>query len=492
VKVIGEERNKELRPCHSGVSAKRVDRDSTPAFVNIFNQQRVTAIELRTTSAAERTAKLRRLEASVLKHKDAIYRALMMDLRKPEAEVDISEIMPVIGEIHHACGHLASWMRPRRISPTLAMLGTQARLRYEPKGVTLVISPWNYPLSLTLGPLVSAIAAGNTAILKPSELSPACSAVIGDIVAECFDPSEVALFQGDAKLSTELLELPFDHIFFTGSPTVGKVVMAAASRHLSSITLELGGKSPGIVDESANITKAAKSIMWGKFLNNGQTCIAPDYLYVHEAVLQEFLDAAVAAIAKMFGLDARNSPDYGRIINSQHFSRIADLLDNAIANGATLITGGEPVAEDRFIPPTLLTEVGAGSLVLEQEIFGPLLPIRPYRDINQVIAHVNSAQKPLAFYIFAQKSELIEKILAETSSGGACINATLLQFSHNNLPFGGVNNSGLGSSHGVFGFRAFSHERAVLHDKMSLMPMLFPPYTPRVKKMIKLIQKYFV
>jgi aldehyde dehydrogenase (NAD+) len=469
-----------------------VDEDSVSAFVNVFNQQRVTAIGLRTTSAAERTAKLRRLETSVLKHKTAIYRALMMDLRKPEAEVDISEIMPVIGEIRHACGHLADWMRPRRISPTLTMLGTQARLRYEPKGVTLIISPWNYPLSLTLGPLVSAIAAGNTTILKPSELSPACSAVIGDIIAENFDSSEVALFQGDSWLSMKLLELPFDHIFFTGSSTVGKVVMEAASRNLSSITLELGGKSPVIVDKSANIIKAAKSIIWGKFLNNGQTCIAPDYLFVHEAVLQEFLDAAVAAIAKMFGPDIRNSPDYGRIINSRHFSRIVDLLDNAKANGAKLIVGGLPVAEDRFIPPTLLTEVGAGSLVLEQEIFGPLLPILPYRDINQVITQINSTQKPLASYIFARKSELIEKILAETSSGGACINATLLQFSHNNLPFGGVNNSGLGSSHGVFGFRTFSHERAVLRDRMSLMPILFPPYTPFVKKMIKLIQKYFI
>jgi aldehyde dehydrogenase (NAD+) len=471
---------------------ERRGEDSVSGFISVFNQQRITAIRLRTTSAAERIVKLKRLEASILKHKIAIYRALIKDLQKPEAEVDISEIMPVIGEIRHACRHLTSWMRSRRVSPTLTMFGTQARIRYEPKGVTLVISPWNYPVSLTLGPLVSAIAAGDTAILKPSEISSACSAVIGDIVAECFDPSEVALFQGDAKLSMELLELPFDHIFFTGSPAVGKVVMAAASRHLSSITLELGGKSPGIVDESANIKKAAKSIIWGKFLNNSQTCIAPDYLFVHEGVLQEFLSASIAAIAKMFGPDIRNSPDYGRIINSRHFSSVVDLLDNAKANGATLIAGGEPVAEDRFIPPTLLTEVGAGSLVLEQEIFGPLLPILPYHDISQVIAHVNSAQKPLASYIFAQKPELIEKFLAETSSGGVCINATLLQFSHNNLPFGGVNNSGLGSSHGVFGFRAFSHERAVLRDKMSLSPILFPPYTLPVKKLIKLIQKYFL
>jgi aldehyde dehydrogenase (NAD+) len=458
---------------------------------DVFAAQHRTALALRTSTAEQRISRLRKLEAAVLAHQGAIHAALMADLHKAEAEADLSEIMPVIAEIRHAARHLRGWMRTRRASVTLAMLGTQARIRHEPRGVTLIISPWNYPIGLTLGPLVSAIAAGNTAMIKPSELSPNCSAVLGRIIAEVFDPTEVALFEGDAALSTALLELPFDHIFFTGSPAVGKIVMAAAARHLSSVTLELGGKSPTIVDASADIAKAARNIMWGKFLNNGQTCIAPDYLFVHENVLPEFLAASKDAITKMFGANVQASPDYGRIINGKHFQRVKRLLDDATANGARVVAGGTVNEAEKFLAPTLLTDVGADSSVLQDEIFGPILPIISYQTLDKVIEHVNDHPKPLALYIYAKSEENIARVLAETSSGGAAINMSLLQFTHSNLPYGGVNNSGIGSSHGVFGFRAFSHERAVLRDQMSAIHMLFPPYTKRVSRTIKLMMKYF-
>jgi aldehyde dehydrogenase (NAD+) len=455
-----------------------------------FRRQQQTAISLRTSTAEQRIAKLKKLEAAVNANKQALYQALHTDLRKPEAEADLSEIMPVISEIHHTAKHLKSWMRTKRIAPTLTLLGTQARLRYEPKGVTLIISPWNYPINLTLGPLASAIAAGNTAIIKPSELTPNCSAVMAEIIRSTFDPSEIALFEGDAAVSTELLSLPFDHIFFTGSPAVGKIVMAAAAKHLTSVTLELGGKSPVIVDATADITKAANSIMWGKFINNGQTCIAPDYLYVHEKILPEFLEKSKAAIAKMYGTNAQTSPDYCRMVNEKHFSRVKRLIDDATANGATIAAGGAAEIADKFIAPTLLTNVSASSEVMKEEIFGPVLPIIAYSDIAKPIAHINDNQKPLALYVYSKNQQIIDRVITETSTGGACINMSMLHFSHANLPFGGVNNSGIGSSHGIFGFKAFSHERAVLRDQFSTIPMLFPPYTARVKSIIKLTLKY--
>lgn len=468
-----------------------VQQASESLIKDVFTRQQQTAIRLRTSTAAQRIAKLKALEAALLKYKDALYRALAADLHKPEAESDLAEIMPVIGEIHHTISHLKSWMRTKRASTTMTMLGTQARIRYEPKGVCLIISPWNYPVGLTLGPLACAIGAGNTAMIKPSEMTPATSAVMAELIRETFDPSEIAIFEGDAAVSTALLALPFDHMFFTGSPAVGKIVMAAAAKHLSSVTLELGGKSPVIVDETANVEKAAKSIMWGKFLNNGQTCIAPDYLYVHEKILPEFLEKAKAAIAKMYGADAQTSPDYCRIVNERHFGRVKRLLDDATAHGATVVTGGAAVAGDKFIAPTLLTNVGTDSLVMQEEIFGPVLPIISYSDITLPIAHINANPKPLALYVYSKNQCNIDKVISETSSGGACINMSILHFSHNNLPFGGVNNSGIGSSHGEFGFKAFSHERAVLRDQYSSTPLLFPPYTASVKRLIKLTLRFF-
>jgi aldehyde dehydrogenase (NAD+) len=463
--------------------------DSTIAAT--FGRQRAFSITLRTSTADERIAKLKKLEAAVNKFKPAFYQALAADLHKPQPEADLTEIMPVISEIHHTCKHLKSWMRTKRVRPTMALLGTKASLRYEPKGVALIISPWNFPINLTLGPLASAIGAGNTAIIKPSEMTPNCSTVLAALIGETFAPEEIALFEGDAGVSTELLNLPFDHIFFTGSPAVGKIVMAAAAKHLASVTLELGGKSPVIVDATADAKKAAARIMWGKFVNNGQTCSAPDYVYVHERILPAFLEAAKAAIAKMYGADAKASPDYCRIVNEKHFGRVKRLLDDATAHGATVVTGGAMAPAQKYLAPTLLTNIDPESAIMQEEIFGPLLPIIPYTDVNAVITHINAHPKPLALYVFSKDEANIKRILSETSAGGSCVNITVLHFSHANLPFGGVNHSGIGSAHGIFGFKAFSHERAVLREQMSATSMLAPPYTAKVKRLIGLTMKYF-
>jgi aldehyde dehydrogenase (NAD+) len=460
-----------------------------PLIESTFAAQRETAIQLRNSTADIRIEKLRKLEEAVLANRDAIYRALAEDLRKSEAEADLFDILQVIAGIRHARRNLTGWMRPQRAQPTMTMLGTRARIFYEPRGLALIIAPWNYPISLLLGPLASAIAAGCPAILKPSEMSPACSALMARMIGETFAPEEIAAFEGNAAVSTELLALPFDHIFFTGSPAVGKVVLAAAAKHLTSVTLELGGKSPVIVDETAHLTKSARSIAWGKFANCGQTCIAPDYAYVHESVLQQFAGAMKDAITKMYK-NPVESDDYCRIVNDRHFTRICRLIDDAFASGATVLAGGERDEAQRFIAPTLLGRVTEDAAIMQEEIFGPVLPVLPYRDLAEPIAAINLRPKPLALYVFAKDQDRVSRVLQETSAGGSCVNATILQFGHENLPFGGIGTSGIGNAHGFYGFRAFSHERAVLEDKFSVVPMLFPPYTRRVKQTMKWIIRH--
>ena len=375
------------------------------------------------------------------------------------------------------------------------MIGTQSWTIHEPKGVCLIISPWNYPINLTFGPLVSAIAAGNTAIIKPSEMTPHCSSLIKSIVEEVFEQDEVAVFEGDVQTSEQLLTLPFNHIFFTGSPAVGRIVMHAASEYLASVTLELGGKSPVIIDESANIKKAAKNLIWGKFSNNGQTCIAPDHIYVHENIMEEFVRCARAVIKQVYGENVAQQQlgkDYCRIVNDRHFTRLSNLLDDAKAKGGVIAEGGHVDADDRFISPTLLINVPDNADIMQQEIFGPLLPLIPYTNVKTVIDHINSQPKPLALYIFSTDNKQTEEILTNTSAGGSCINHSVVHFLHSNLPFGGVNNSGLGSAHGYYGFKAFSHERSILKDRLSITHWLFPPYTPTVKKLIDMTVRFFI
>ena len=457
----------------------------------VFAQQKDYALELRKSDYRQRLAVLKRFETAFRGALDRIHESAAADFGKPGAEVDLAEIMPVLTELKHVRKHLKEWMKPEPVKVTISMLGTKSKIVKEPKGVTLVVSPWNYPFNLTFGPMMWAIAAGNTVIIKPSEMTPKMSEVIGQIVKEALRPEEVSMFEGEADVASYLTNLPFDHIFFTGSPAVGKHVMAAAAKNLTSVTLELGGKSPVIVDKSANLKKASKSICWGKFNNNGQTCIAPDYIYVHESIKDKFVAEMTATIKSQYGLgaDAGANSDYCRVVNAGHHGRITRLLDDAKAKGGVVLTGGEVATESQFIAPTLIEGMSDDSAIMQEEIFGPLLPIITYSDINEVISYINAKPKPLALYIYSKDNKLTDKVIRETSAGDTCVNQTVMHFLHPNLPFGGVNNSGIGKSGGVWGFRAFTHERSVLVDKHSSLSMFYPPYTPGVRKVIKATMK---
>jgi aldehyde dehydrogenase (NAD+) len=437
-----------------------------------------------------RIEQLDRLAEAIKRNADKIIAACAADFRKPAEEVKLTEIFPVLQEIRHTKRHLKAWMRPKRVRETLGVFGTRARICPEAKGVCLIIAPWNYPVNLALGPLVSALAAGNSAIIKPSEMTPNASRVIRDIVEEAFTPGLVKVIEGDAAVSQKLLSLPFDHIFFTGSPAVGKIVMEAAAKNLTSVTLELGGKSPTIVGPNADIKKAARNIVWGKFANNGQTCIAPDHVFVHRDISPGFKVAVQAEIRRVYGQTPeaqKATPDYCRIVNERHFDRVRNLIEDARARGASILQGGQTDASQNFIAPTLIAEVSDDMAIAQEELFGPILPIIDYVDIDKVIDRINANPKPLALYIFDKNKSFADQIIARTSSGAVGINLTVVHFLHPNLPFGGVNNSGIGAAHGEYGFKSFSHEKAVLEEKYSITHMLFPPYTGLVRRLINIV-----
>ncbi|PTV97190.1 aldehyde dehydrogenase (NAD+) [Rhodobacter aestuarii] len=438
---------------------------------------------------AKRRAVLAKLAAELRARESEIMAALAADLGKPPVEVRISEIIPILSEIRHTTKHLKRWAKPRRVWPTLSMLGTRGTIRPEPKGTVLIIAPWNYPLCLALGSLVSAIAAGNAAVIKPSELAPATSALIAQIAAAALPADLVAVVEGGVEVSTELLAQPFDHIFFTGSPAVGRVVMAAAAKTLASVTLELGGKSPVILGPGANLQKAARMVAWGKFQNAGQTCIAPDHVYVPRADQAAFTQALRAEIAKMYGATPETSRSFARLIGARHFSRLKGLLDEALAKGATLITGGEAEEAARYLAPTVLTDVPGEAALMREEIFGPVLPVIAYDALETVLAEIEAGEKPLALYLFTKDRALINRISAATTSGGVGVNVTLAHFLHLNLPFGGVGNSGLGAAHGRWGFAAFSHEKPILENRFAVLDPLMPPYTKMSARFAKAVQK---
>lgn len=454
-----------------------------------FHQVKKKALGLRSSSLKERKEKLKKLEVWILANRSKIHNAVYQDLQKPWQETDLTEVFVVLSEIRKARKNLKSWMasKPAAISPTY--LGTKAETYPEPKGACLIIAPWNYPFQLAVAPLVSAIAAGNAAIIKPSEYSENTSALIKEMCQELYPQDEVYTILGAIKESQELLSLPFDHIFFTGSPQVGKVVMEAASKHLTSITLELGGKSPTIVDQTANIKDAAEKIAWGKWLNAGQTCIAPDYLMVHEEVKDRLIEELVVQSAKIYG----SKETYGGIIGRNHHNRINDLMADAIEKGANIEFGGKSDRENLRFTPTLLTNVTMDSKVMREEIFGPILPLIAYSNLDKVIDIINDKEKPLALYIFSKSERNIEKVRKETSAGMMAINDTVLQFAHPNLPIGGVNNSGIGKAHGYTGFIAFSNEKAILKQRtgLTMAKSVYPPYSKFKNFMINLMVKYF-
>jgi aldehyde dehydrogenase (NAD+) len=460
----------------------------------LFETHAATALKLRKSSAAERRAKLSKLLDAILARKDAILEAARQDLGKHPTETNLTEVLPLVSELKHSRSHLRRWMRPHPVGATLTTLGTSSRVVYQPKGRCLIISPWNYPLSLALGPLVSAVAAGNTVILKPSEFTPRTNRVVRDIISAVFPEDEVAVVEGDAQAATALLTLPFDHIFFTGSPAVGKKVMAAAANNLASVTLELGGKSPVIVDASADLRGAAEHIIWGKMVNAGQTCIAPDYVYVHRDVADRFVELCRSIIAQRYGSNdaaIKSSPDFPRMIHRRHAERVARLIEEAVEAGSQVACGGASDADARFVAPTLLREVPAAAQIRKEEIFGPVLPVLTYDSLDTVIAEINAAPKPLALYAWTRDERTAQALQTNTSSGSLCVNLCLQQFAQHNLPFGGVNNSGQGNAHGFFGFKAFSHERAVMSaGPLSALKLLFPPYDARKRRLTELLIKY--
>lgn len=477
---------------HSTVSTEpaTLDAELAARIHRVFEAQRPVALRLRETTVAERLAKLERLRAAILAHRAEIIESVAADLGRPSVETELAELLPLLGDLREHRRHLAHWLRPRRVRPTIATLGTRAWVQREPRGRTLIKSPWNYPVVLTLGPLVPAVACGNTAIVKTSELAPHSAQVLGKIIREAFDESEVAVFEGDASVGGALLELPFDHIFFTGSPAVGQLVMAAAAKHLASVTLELGGKSPAIIDASADLRHAVDTIAWAKCLNAGQTCIAPDHVYVHAEVYEKVVERLRRTLSRWYGAEAADSPDLARIVNDRHTRRLADLLDDARARGASVLHGGSVDLERRFVAPTVLGEVPEAAQIMREEIFGPLLPLIVYRSEEEVIERINAAPKPLALYLWTRMPAAARRLIGRTSAGGTCINQVALQFLHHNLPFGGVNHSGIGSYHGEWGIRAFSHERAVLAAKVQLSGAFFPPYGARVRRMLALLMKW--
>ncbi len=463
---------------------------------NVFRLQQKQAKLTGLESYSERVEKLKKLEKWIKENRKKIKDAIFKDFSKPPEEVDMTEIFAVLSDINYNVKHLKKWMKPQKVHTPLTLLGTSSYLQHEAKGVCLIIAPWNYPFQLVVSPLISAIAAGNTAILKPSEITPNTSKLIVEMCSDVFDPSEVVAFEGAVEVSKALLELPFDHIFFTGSPAVGKIVMAAAAKNLTSVTLELGGKSPTIIDETANLEDAAEKIVYGKFVNNGQTCIAPDYLLVHQKVEFGLIDEIRKVINKMFDHDGKgidNSPNYARIVNEKHYFRLVELIDNAASSGAEIPIGGKYKSNERFISPTIIRNIPKDSALLDEEIFGPILPIVTYTNSQECVDFINDRPKPLAQYIFSKSSENQQFILNNTSAGGVCINDCLIHFMNHELPFGGVNNSGIGKSHGLFGFKEFSNAKGILKQRIgrTAVKPLYPPYSSTSRKMIDFLMKYF-
>ncbi len=436
---------------------------------------------------AQRRALLDTLEAAVRARADAVVAALKADFDKPETDTWISELLPVLAEIAHIRSNLNRWMRPRRVRPTRMMLGTRARVVCEPLGTVLVIAPWNYPFNLSLIPLAMALAAGNRVCLKPSELTPHTSALLRDLLADCFPPDLVTVVEGGPDTAGELLAHPWDHIFFTGSPRVGKIVMEAAAKHLSGVTLELGGKSPFIVHASADLELAARKFVWGKCLNAGQTCIAPDYALVDRRVQEAFQQAVVAELQHRY---PAGTADLASIITESHAERLRGLVVEAQAAGARIVYGS--LGTGRRQEPLLLTDLRADLRILDEEIFGPLMPVVGYDTLEEALAFVRNRPDPLALSLFARDRDVERQVLERTTAGGMCVNEVLVHFSHGNLPFGGVNHSGLGKAHGEWGFRGLSNEKPVLRPLWGIdaWKLLLAPYSEGKLSLLKRLSKY--
>lgn len=426
---------------------------------------------------------LRRLKNAILNREADILAALKSDLGKSEFEAYETEVGFVLSELSHTIKHLRRWCEPKEVSTPKSCAISHGSIRYEPLGICLVMAPWNYPFQLSMTPLIAALSAGNCVVLKPSEYAGATSELLERLIQDTLDPGLCTVVRGGRQENQGLLEECFDHIFFTGSPEVGKVVLRAAAEHLTPVTLELGGKSPCIVDESADVDLAAKRIAWGKFLNAGQTCVAPDYLYLHDNIREDFLKSLVKWTKTFWGENALRHPDLPHIINRRHFDRLMDLFEEE-----QVLHGGQSDPEKLQIAPTILTDIDPASPIMQQEIFGPLLPILPYHDLDEIIREINARPKPLALYLFANYQVVVKKVMESVTFGGGCINDTIMHLCANELPFGGVGGSGMGRYHGRSGFETFSNPKSIL--KRSNLIDFGLRYMPYTEKKSRKIRKY--
>jgi aldehyde dehydrogenase (NAD+) len=434
---------------------------TTAELTRVFNLQREHQWDVKASSAQERKAKLTRLKAAVEANADRIVAAVREDTRKPEGEIRVTEVLNVLGNIQLNIDSLEEWMAPTDVTPSKNP-NDRAMIVPEARGVCLILGPWNFPLGLTFGPLAAAVAAGNCCMVKLTDLCPATARMAGEIVREVFDENEVALFEGGVDVAQALLELPFNHIFFTGSTRVGKIVMAAAAQHLATVTLELGGKSPVIIDEGADIDKIAADLAGAKQFNGGQACICPDYVFVRPEQKDRLVEGFKAKVAENLYSEGRiNKESIAQIVNKGNFARVKSLVDDALAQGATVAAGGDLEEDDLTVHPTMLTDVTPDMKILQEEIFAPILPVMTYENLDHVIQYIEARDKPLALYVYSGNPDNVQKVLDRTSSGGVTVNGVFSHYLENRLPFGGVNGSGMGSYHGYFGFKAFSHERAV-------------------------------
>ncbi|MGI6769190.1 MAG: aldehyde dehydrogenase [Bacilli bacterium] len=428
-----------------------------------------------------RAEQLKKLRKAILDHEEEILAALAQDLNKSAFEAYMTEIGIVLEEIRYILKRFKSWAKPKKVKTPLAQFPAKSKIYSEPYGVVLIMSPWNYPFQLTIAPLVGAIAAGNCALVKPSNYSPKTSEAIAKLIEKTFEPEYITVVLGGREANQDLLKQQFDYIFFTGGPTVGRLVMEAAAKHLTPISLELGGKSPCIVDESANIKLAAKRIIWGKFINAGQTCVAPDYVFVQKNVKEKLLEYMVKYIEKFFSEALREEYRFPKIVNERHFNRLLGLMESG-----KIYYGGKSDSKLNRIEPTILDNVSWDSPIMQEEIFGPLLPILDFSDLNEVINKVNSRPKPLALYFFTTSKVKEKTILTSISHGGGCINDTIVHLATPYLPFGGVGESGIGNYHGKASFDTFSHKKSIMKKSNLIdIPFRYPPF-----KNLKLLKKF--
>jgi aldehyde dehydrogenase (NAD+) len=437
----------------------------------------------RTRPLAWRQEQLAGLRRMMEEAEEELVEALQADLGRPRMEAFAADIGHTKGELRHLAKHVADWVQPTKVKAGLLAAPAKAWVAPEPLGVVLVIAPWNYPIQLLVEPVAAALAAGNCVVAKPSEVAPACSAALARLLPRYVDPEAITVIEGGVDETTALLAERWDHIFFTGSTDVGRVVAKAAATHLTPTTLELGGKSPTYVHASANLEVAARRIAWGKFLNAGQTCIAPDYVLVDHQVKDALVDQLVARIGEFYGPDPKASGSFGRIVNERHVGRLQALLEGGVG---TVAHGGQVDVGDRFVAPTIAVEPSTDSPVMQQEIFGPILPVLGVDGPAAATAFITARPKPLALYVFAERDDVIDDVLTTTSSGGACVNQTLMHLLPPDLPFGGVGDSGSGAYHGKSGFDVFSHHKSILRKPTRPdLKLLYPPYNPLVEKLVR-------